>query len=166
MKKLFNNPPNPLSGFTLLEMLIALAIFGVLSFFGIGYLGLWEKDLSLETQSEQIVRYLRQVQSQSISREKNRSWGIHFKNNETERDFFEIYSTTDTYSSGATTSEEIIYLDLGIEFSDPGSGVAKDVQFSKKDGMIPSEKTIILFSKKESNNRTITINKEGRISLE
>jgi len=149
-------------GFTLLEILIVIAVLAVIGALSANYLTSYQKDLNLNKESNQIVNYLEQARNKSLAKEDNRAWGIHFENPASGSDFFELYSTSTNYSGG--TISEKIYLSSGVAFSDPATGNSTDVQFSKLLANVASTTSVTIVSQTTNNSKTITVNTEGRVS--
>lgn len=150
------------AGFTLLELLIVIAVLIVIGVLSVNYLTSYQKDLNLDKDSNQIVNYSEQARNKSLAKEDNRAWGIHFENPAVGNDFFELYFT-DTNYSGGTVSEKI-YLSSGVIFSDPTTGNSTDIQFSKLSASVTTTTSVTIVSQTTNNSRTITANTEGRIS--
>jgi len=150
------------AGFTLLEMLIVVAVLAVIGALSANYLTSYQKDLNLDKDSSQIFNYLEEARNKSLAKEDNKAWGIHFENPASGSDFFELYST-DTNYAGGTVSEKI-YLSSGVVFSDPATGNSTDIQFSKLSATIVSATSVTIVSQTSNNTKTITVNTEGRVS--
>jgi prepilin-type N-terminal cleavage/methylation domain-containing protein len=149
------------AGFTLLELLIVVVITAILGVSGFAYLGFYQKNINLEKDAKEINNYLALARTRSMARETNKAWGVHFENPSSGADFFEIYSTDSDYAGG--TVSEKIYLSSGVLFVDPTGGASEDIQFDELSGEIPADAAIIIYSGTTQNNKTISINKEGKI---
>jgi Tfp pilus assembly protein FimT len=150
--------------FTLLELLIVVAILVVVSFFSTNYFFSYQRDLNLNEDASKIINYLELARNKSLAKEDNKSWGVHFENPSSGNDFFELYSTDTNYSGGAVS--EKIYLSSGIIFSDPATGNSTDIQFSKLSALLSATTSVTIVSQKSGNSKTITVNTEGRISTD
>jgi len=128
-------------GFTLLELLIVVAITTILAGVGISSYINQQKDKSLDFIAQEIVGYLRYAQQKSIAQEGNNQWGVHFENPISGDDFYALY-TGATY----TSSEETHYLPTSINFQTPSSGNSIDMSYEKLIGSLSddSDKQIIL----------------------
>ena len=147
-------------GFTLIEFLIVLVIVSIIFYFGIKNYISYQRGVDLEVSAKQIADALVSAQNKSINREKDKIWGVYFKNGDT--DFYEIYFTDSNYSGGTTTT--LIYLPKGVEFSEPAEGQNKEIQFEKNTGRTTST-SIKLVIKGTNKNLIITTNSEGKINL-
>lgn len=150
------------AGFTLLELLIVVAILVLIGALSVNYLSFYQKDLDLEKDADQIVNYLEQARNKSMAKEDNKAWGVHFENPASGSDFFELYSTNTNYAGG--TVSEKIYLSSGIIFSDPVTGNSTDIQFSKLSASVASSTSVTIVSQTTNNSKTIIVNTEGRVS--
>ncbi|HPP64981.1 MAG TPA: prepilin-type N-terminal cleavage/methylation domain-containing protein, partial [Candidatus Paceibacterota bacterium] len=136
-------------GFTLLEIIIVIAITATMATIGIGYYANISKTKLLDKTAEEIVAYLKYAQQNSIVQKDGKQWGVHFENPSSGADFYALYTGT-TYSSPI----EIKYLPEGIEFSIPQTASSADISFSKLTGLLSTGgyKQIIL--KEISTNQT------------
>jgi len=129
-----NNSRKKKKGFTLIEILIVVAISTILSGISFSSYVNHRRAKLLEFTKQEIVGYLRYAQQKSISQEGGNQWGIHFENPDSGDDFYALYHGT-TYSS----SEGTRYLPKGLEFQSPSSGNTIDISFSKLTGENYSE---------------------------
>ncbi len=118
-----------LGGFTLLELLIVVAISSVLSGVGITYYANQRRTKTLETAAQNITGYLRYAQHKSIAQQEGKQWGVHFENPASGRGFYSLYSGS-SYSSPIETH----YLPAGIEYAEPSKGSSTDISFDKLTG--------------------------------
>ena len=135
--------------FTLLEIIIVIAITATMATIGIGYYANISKTKLLDKTAEEIVAYLKYAQQNSIIQKDGNQWGVHFENPSSGQDFYALYTGT-TYSSPI----EIKYLPQGIEFVIPSTASSADISFTKLTGLLSTGgyKQIIL--KEISTNQT------------
>lgn len=151
-----------MKGFTIIEIIIVIAIIAVL--FGTGFLRLldYRQHQTLNSTKQSIVAILRDAQNRSISQESGARWGVHFENPPgTANNFYELFSGA-SYSQNNVVSRN--NLDPEIKFIDPADGITKDVIFlpiTGKLGAVAST-TIALFSD-SSVSSTIAIDLNGKI---
>lgn len=126
---------SPKQGFSLLELLIVIAIVTVIAAAGVGSYRNFGKTVELSSTAQGIAADLRQVQSKAMVGEGGYKWGAHFVNG-TPDSYYLLFSTTaSTYTTdGTSTTTATTTLSKGIVFSDPASGASKDIIFNKISG--------------------------------
>ena len=165
-------------GFTLLEVIITIAVLAVMFVMVSGYYGNVTKSIDLDAAASSIVSDLRNAQAKAMAgRDSDANggaaddWGICFRNPSTgdTNDRYQIYSSpTFTCDTGgnveAVTLKSTIYLPNGITFSTPAAPAAISVVFTKITGAatVSSGSTIVITGGGQS--KTITITTEGVIS--
>lgn len=149
-------------GFTLMEIIISVAVLALFGTISIIYLGSYRRSVSIDTEAEKIVAYLRQAQNRATSGESGVDWGVHFDNPSDSDDYYALFQG-DVYN--ATSSKEIIYLSKQIQFSDPASSSTKDIIFQRISGWPMATSSVTIQSVADSNLiRTISINSAGQIN--
>lgn len=117
-------------GFSLMELLIVIAIIAILGVAGFETYRSFSKDVELRSVSRSIAADLRHMQSKSMTGEGGQRWGVHFVSGDiTYGDHYTLFSTT----GSATTTIATTTLSKGVTFSDPSSGT-KDIIFGKISG--------------------------------
>lgn len=147
------------AGFTLIEIIIVVAIFVIVFGFGLFISMDFYKSYSLSSEKSIIVSILQKARSQSLYNINQTSHGVHF-DNPLKYIIFECASAnpqcTD-YATGADTSKDIpIQPSYGITIV----GIPFDVMFEQLSGA-SFDKTITVSDKIRSYD--ININNEGRI---
>jgi len=147
--------------FTLMELLIVVAITTILASVGISSYVNQQRAKLLDTSAQEIVGYLRYAQQKSIGQEGGNQWGIHFENPASSDDFYALYTGT-----SYTSPEETRYLSSGIEYESPTAGNSIDVSFSKLTGASATSTTqsITIKSIVTNSTSTISISSQGLIS--
>jgi prepilin-type N-terminal cleavage/methylation domain-containing protein len=127
------------SGFTLIEILVTLAIFIVLG--GIVLLNISGKrsTVDLTNTSEQIASTLREAQSDAMAQKNNASWGVRFSNTTTS--FYALFSGS--YATGTIAGKYTLPNDVQFDPSSVTVGSFVDVTFAQVTG-IPSASTSIV----------------------
>ncbi len=120
-------------GFTLLEVLITMAILVILGTAGVGGYRTYGKNVEVTSLSQSISSELRLMQARSMAGESGFKWGIHFVNGAAS-DYYELFSTPTTYVSASTTVSATTTLPKSVTFSDPDVGQSKDIIFDKISG--------------------------------
>ena len=151
-----------LRGFTLLEVLITIAILAILVSFSSAYYRNIAKSRELGVSVKNIISNLKYSQGKAIAGEDQMKWGIHFINGPSAfDDYYEIFSTPTVYADASTVITETIYLPSTVIFNDPAASSNKDIIFDRIKGTISAQATIGITS--ESNSKIITINAQGNI---
>jgi len=148
-------------GFTLLELLIVIAILAIISTIGAGFYINYNKNIEINSVSKNIVSDLKQAQSRSMSGSGDFKWGIHFVNGS--EDYYELFSTPTDYNSGLKVISSKYYLSNGINFSVPVPDSSIDVIFDKINGGTINS-SIVLESSDLT--KTISISSIGNITDE
>lgn len=146
-------------GFSLLEILIVVAILAVLARTGVGYYRNAVRSISTDTFTEQLIFDSKQMRSKAMAGEGSLRWGVHLVNGAS--DYYELFSTPTNYAGANTTATTTVYLPSGIFFSDPLSGTNKDIIFTGISGTTTATTTII--TNNEGRTKTINIGSQGTI---
>jgi len=146
-----------MKAFTLMELLIVVAITAILASVGISSYVNQQRAKLLDTSVQEIVGYLRYAQQKSMAQEGGNQWGVHFENPASGNDFYALYAGA-TYSS----PEETRFLSSGIEYESPIAGNSIDVSFSKLTGASATSTTQSITIKSTVTNSTTTISISGQ----
>jgi prepilin-type N-terminal cleavage/methylation domain-containing protein len=148
-------------GFSLLELLIVMAIIIIISSIGVDLYRNYGKNVEVSSAAETIMFDLKQAQSRAMIGEGGFKWGIHFVNGTT--DYYEIFSTPTDYSSGSKVIASTNYLSTGVTFSDPAASSSKDIIFNKVSGGTTASSVTIDSS---TVTKTISVLSIGTISVQ
>lgn len=146
-------------GFSLLELMLVVAILAVLGTAGFGMYHNFVKSVELSSTAQAIRSDLKATRSKAQAGTDNFRWGIHFVNSTD--DYYEIFSTPTNYADGGKVVEETIYLRGGVAFSDPTEDNMKDVVFVKIAGTTTAATVGVTFS---GQTETVTIGAAGSIN--
>jgi len=159
--------PNSSNGFTLIELLIATTIVAIAAVVGIINLSNYRARSDLNHAGQEIVTFLRDAQSRSISQEATSTqgsggrWGVHFENPATSTDFYDLFWGA-VYTTGTVVSRAT--LPASVQFDIPASGSSSTIVFAPLTGL-PNATTTIKISSVSSAavSSTITVNSNGQI---
>ncbi len=151
-------------GFTLLELIIVIAISVILISITTGaYFGAHRKAV-LNTTAEQIQQVLRLARQKSLSQEEGLGWGVHFENPSSGggTPWYALYKGS-PYNSANITA--YYYLPSQVSFFVPGSGTSLNVEFSKLTGSTVNNNIIIQLNP-EGTQKTISVLSTGAIEIQ
>ena len=146
------------NGFSLLELLIVIAILAVISTIGFGFYMNFVRSSELDFSTKDIAFNLKQAQAKSMAGEDGRKWGTHFVNGAD--DYYEIFSTPTDYSDAAKTINSIVYLQNGIFFTIPVA--SSTVIFDKIRGTVSSNFSLTI-SSPANQTKTVNVSTAGNI---
>ena len=147
-----------LRGFSLLELLIVIAIISILAVAGAGSYRGFGKSVQLTSATQTIAADLRQTQAKSMVGESGLFWGVHFVSGT--NNYYQIFSTPTNYANASTSIVSTTTLPLSITFSDPTGGATRDIIFSKISGLTTATSVSVV---SEGVTKTITITSIGTI---
>lgn len=145
-------------GFTVIEIVLVLALIGILLGMSILYYGNTQVRADIDSQASNIVHYLRLAQSGASSGLNDKSHGIHFE--------AASYTTFEGDSYNQADPENF-KIDLPATMTINAislNGGGNDVIFSKTDGDTANYGTISLNSAQINKTITITITSVGTIN--
>ena len=156
-----------LTGFTLTELLVALAIMIVLIAIAVPTFLSFQKESDLNNGSEEIINTLRLAQNKTMSSEGPSQWGVYFATSTTPHQYT-LFKGSD-HASRATSSDEIHKLPNTVEVYEVNfsQGADPSVVFERITGKVflaTTTQSISLRLKTDfSKARTIYIDSSGHI---
>lgn len=147
-------------GFTLLEVLIVVAILVTIAGAGVGYYRAYVKSVELSTTTKTLQNDLRYAQSRAMIGEGGLRYGAHLVNGGSGQHYYTLFSTPTTYSDGSTSVFSTTTLPLGVLFSTPANNTTLDIVFSRISGTT-TPATISLIS--EGVTQSLTVSSLGTI---
>ncbi len=147
-------------GFTLVEILVVIAIIGIISAIVLSSFSVFKSAQGVDKDTETIVELLRQARSQTLISKNATTYGVHFA------------STTVTLFAGSIYSAwnasnqvfNLVNADTVMNVTLTGGGM--DVVFSRLTGETSQNGTIVVSSNANGRSRTITIYKTGLIEFQ
>ena len=144
------------TGFTLLEMAIALGVVTIISVISVSSLLTFNRDKALASEVEKVLSLVGKARSFTLAAKDGGAYGVHFEQGKV------VLFVGPTYSAGAT-SNEVQVLNGAVRISAIVlAGGGSDVVFSKLTGTTAQSGTITLASVKSSSvTKVITIAATG-----
>lgn len=155
---------NRIKSFTLVELLIIVAITVILSSFGIMNLIGNRNERDLNYTAQEIITVLRNAQDRSISQEQGDCWGVFFNNPAIGVNSYELFKGL-VYASSSVVSKTI--LRSNIKFNNPKARSSSTIIFAPITGLpAPNTSTIISVYLIDTNSSSsIIVNSNGEISF-
>ncbi|MDB5259162.1 MAG: seg [Candidatus Taylorbacteria bacterium] len=143
------------SGFSLIEILVVIAISGLLSAITLGVFVTFQKSKGLSSDTETVVETLRQARSQSLSSKDSSAYGVHFSTSKITLFTGSTYATT----SSSNLNFDLVATDAVLSISLFGGG--SNVVFNRVTGETGQYGTVVISSPSASLSKTVTIYKTG-----
>lgn len=140
-------------GFTLLEVLLSVAILGIIAGISLPIMASFNGRNDLDVTTQSIAMQLRRASTYSRGANSDSQWGVHAQS-----DSVTLFRGT-TYASRDTSYDETTPIPNSFTIS----GI-NDVIFSKVDGSPTSSGSITLTNTNSNETRTITVNAKGMVS--
>ncbi len=151
-----------MKGFTLIELMITLAILTIVAVIGGVNLFNYYSRQNLTSAANEIVALLRQAQNSSLTQESGDQWGVHFSNVTTTQGLIQLFHGS-SFASGTLANSQS--LPTGVQFINPVSGTSTDVIFSKVTGYPNTSASIaVALTANLNTSSTIIINVIGQVS--
>jgi prepilin-type N-terminal cleavage/methylation domain-containing protein len=130
-------------GFTLIEIVIAVAIIAVLGIAMVVSLLGRRSTTDLTSTASQIAALLREAESRSMSQTQGVSWGVYFGNPTNTTPFYALFSTA--YGPTTTAGYYRLPTTIGYVASTVAPGSSLSVTFSQINGLASVSTTIGLY---------------------
>ena len=140
------------SGFSFFELLVVMAVMGVLAALLSPFLSRFLFQYHLSDTTDKFAKTLRKAQNYTLTGKENSKWGVHYESGEL------ILFKGSVYGEDHLFDEE-----FGVSSSLNISGWT-DVVFSKVRGKPSSDLTVSITS--VAGSRTITLNEEGIVDVQ
>ena len=164
-------------GFTLMELVLVIAILGIIAGLGIGNYANFLRQSSLDSAANEIVAKLREAQTNSQASSDNYAWGVEFDT--TNKDRYVIFkgncsndaalscrTLSDCSSNPCTlTDTETIFLNSAVEINSASFGGGIYTVFDRPTGKPKSGKNgdVVIQLKGGSQQKTINVSAPGKI---
>ena len=144
--------------FTLLELLLVVAILAVMASIGRAFFGSFAHESILEDNARSIVFDLRQARNNAMNGAKGSNWGINFVNDSD--DYYEIFSSPSDYEDPDMLLESMQYLNGASFFASPEESSNLVILFDRVNGDATPDSIIIFTGRKQ---REISVSERGVI---
>ncbi len=144
-------------GFTLIEILIVIAILAVLVTIIVSTFSLFNKNEAIKKDTETVVEVLQQARSQTLSSKNGSQYGVHFGTSKI------TLFTGATYSAGASTNSDTTLASTDTIVTVTLTGGGNDIVFTRLTGETAQNGTVVVSSPTSSRTKTVTIYKTGVI---
>jgi prepilin-type N-terminal cleavage/methylation domain-containing protein len=147
-------------GFTLVEILVVVAIMTILAAIVLGSFRAFRSAQGLEKDTELIVEVLRQARSQTLTSQNGSSYGVYFASSTIALFAGTTYNASDTSNQNFFLINKDVVLDLNL------TGESRSIVFNRLTGETVHNGTIIISSPSSSKTKTITVYKTGLIEFQ
>ena len=147
---------------SLLEVVLVTSIVALIAALTIPTYINYKQNISIREERRDILSYLKNTRGKAMAGENFKEWGVHFVNQLSGDDFFEIYYTDSDYSHGTVTKK--VWISPYLKFINPAEGASKNIQFQKINGDVENPGSVVIALKNNDMPQTISINKEGGIT--
>jgi prepilin-type N-terminal cleavage/methylation domain-containing protein len=144
-------------GFTMVELLIVVAIAILLSAVVFSSLLSFRKNQALEKDTELVVQLLNQARSQTLSSKGATVYGVHFASSQV------ILFSGSTYAAAASGNQAFDLTSTDTILTITLTGGGSDVLFQRLTGETTQNGTIVISSSGISRTKTVTIYRTGVI---
>lgn len=154
----------PKKGFTLIEIIIVLAIVAILMGLASPVFRIFQKESDLNNSAEAIVNTLRLSQSKTLASEGAAQYGIYFSTSTSPHQYI-LFKGTD-YASRDTAFDEVRQLPGNAEISSITFGGGYEIVFDRLNGNSLQEGNLVLrLASDQAKQKTIYIEKAGTVSF-
>jgi prepilin-type N-terminal cleavage/methylation domain-containing protein len=148
-------------GFTLIEILIVIAILGIISVIVFGSFSVFRSSQGLDKDTDTVVEILRQARSQTLISKNASAYGVHVATTAV------TLFSGDTYSAADPNNQVFTFLNADLVVSVTLTGGGSDVIFKRLTGETSQNGTIVLSTQgAQPRTRTITVFKTGLIEYQ
>jgi len=143
------------TGFTYIEIVIAIGILALLGAIGLSSFSTWQRGHALDATYRQAISFLEEARNKTLSSENSASYGVRF-----ETDKITLFQSP--FVEGASDNKEIILNNYVSISNIVLTGSASDVIFDKLSGETANYGSVVISEKNNPlNSKTITIQQNG-----
>lgn len=153
-----------MKAFTLLEIMIVIAILAILGSAGFGSYYNFQANVKTDEEANRITEVLREARQNAVAGVDLTNWGVRFVYpTSSASQYYSLFEGT-SFSAGTTT--ETFYLPTGVTFVKPSVSSTLDIIFNPRSGVSASSSdiTISVNSAAVSSTKSILITTRGVIS--
>lgn len=153
-----------ITGFTLIEAVIAIFILSILSLMIIGSIAIFQKRTELNNSIEEFANILKLAQSKTLASENSSQYGVYINTAATPGQYV-LFKGID-YASRIAASDQIYSLPKSVEFSSVNLGGGNEIVFEKLSGVALQSGTVSLRLRQDTSQvKTVYIANSGTIGF-
>ena len=154
-----------LTGFTLVELLVVVALILILIGISAGAFLFFGRESDLNNSAQEITNALKLAQSKTLASEYSSQWGVYFATSTIPHQYTLFRGSS--YSARATSSDEVHKLPISTEIKEINLTSGREVVFNKLTGAAnQSGKITLRLKDNPSKSREIFVQNSGRITQE
>jgi len=152
------------NGFTLIELIVTLAIITVVSVVMFTSLFGWKNQTDLVNVTKQVGALLREAASNAMTQENGTAWGVHFDNATNTTPFYALFASS-TYSTSSVIGSYPLPASVGYLTSTFPVGSTEDIAFDPVSGDASASTSIGLYLLGDpTQSSTISVASTGAVS--
>jgi len=145
-------------GFTLLEILLVVALMAVLAGFSVAVYRNYGASIQLDATRKNIIYDLRQMQTRAAAGQGRLNWGARFFNGTS--DYYELFSSPSNYADIGKLTLSLVYLPGNVIFTRPANNSNQDIIFASITGATTADYVTI---SADNNAKNINVTVSGSV---
>jgi prepilin-type N-terminal cleavage/methylation domain-containing protein len=158
-KSIYNQKKLSRDAFTLIEVLVVVAVSAVIATGGFVMFSGYQKNQNIKLTLSELTAAIRDIQKRSVTQENGKQWGIRLSNGTA--DSFQTWSGL-SYASG--TPDQTYSLKRNIQFGNPPSGFTTDLIFQAMTGILGEDRVVTVNSGAGALVGDVIINTLGKVT--